>query len=988
MKRRLSFLFLPILIFLFGCNQEKTTLIDYVDPFIGTDGHGHTYPGAALPFGMVQLSPDTRKDSWDGCSGYHYSDQTIMGFSHTHLSGTGVGDYGDIRMMPTVGEIQLNPGMENDPASGYRSSFSHKSEVASPGYYKVELDDYGIEVELTVGKRMGLHKYTFPASAEANVIIDLVEGVTSDKINELGITVNNNRSLSGHRFTSGWAVDQRIYFYMEFSELFTKFGIFNTGEEHHEISQPFIGNDTKAWVQFNTSKNKTVLVKVGISSVSEENARLNVLDECPEWDFEFIKNKAENEWSRELSKIEVKGGNKEQKTTFYTALYHSLLNPNLFSDTNGEYRGHDAQIHHSENKRYTVFSLWDTFRAAHPLLTIIKPDIVPDLINTMLDIYDKGGLLPVWELAGNETNCMIGYHSIPVIADAYFKGIKGIDYDSALLAMVKSADADHFGLKYYKDLGYIPADKEGESVSKTLEYAYDDWCIAQMALGLGHQELYERFILRAQNYKNILDPETGFMRGKMNGSFVAPFDPTQVNFMLTEANTWQYTFFVPHDISGLMFHLGGNENFTQKLDELFYTDASLSGRTQSDITGLIGQYAHGNEPSHHMAYLYNYSGYPDKAVPVLRKIMNELYTSKPDGLCGNEDCGQMSAWYVMSAMGFYPVCPGDNNYIIGSPLFEEVEINLDGGKKFVIKANNLSRKNIYIQSVKLNGSDYNKSYFTHQTLIEGGVIEFEMGSEPSNWGTQLDAVPTSEIRREFLMPVPYFIAESNTFTDSLKIQLADLNSNRDLKIYYTLDGSEPTANSKLFVEPIFINQSITVKAKAYLFDKISSKVATAEYKKIAGGRKVTVKNPYSSQYTAGGDIALINSIRGGENFRTGAWQGYYGVDFEAVVDLGEIQEIHELSAGFLQEQKSWIWMPDYVEFSVSENGSDFTGLSRIENDVNEKADGGIIKEFGKKGLQLKGRYVKVFAKNKSVCPEWHVGAGNKAWVFVDEISVN
>lgn len=977
---RTKLFFSVLILFLSACSEEKNP-VQLVDPFIGTGAHGHTYPGAALPFGMVQLSPDTRKDSWDGCSGYHYSDATIMGFSHTHLSGTGVGDYGDIRLMPTVGDIQFSPGEEDRPESGYRSRFSHKNEEASPGFYAVYLADYDIEVELTVSERAGFHKYVFSETDQANVIVDLTEAVTSDKIKDLGIKVIDQKSLVGYRKTQGWAVDQRIFFYLEFSKAFKNFGIRTEGENLTDLNTPISSKDLKAFFQFDTEKGEAIYASVGISSVSSENAKLNL---GKSKNFEIVKDKAQKYWQKQLSRIEIKGGSKSQRTTFYTALYHSLLNPNLFSDVNGEYRGHDGKNHKGNHRQYTVFSLWDTFRAMHPLFTIIEQKRTNEFILSMLDIYDKGGLLPVWELAGNETNCMIGYHAIPVIYDAFKKGIRSYDVGKALEAMVTSAREDQFGLKFLKGEGYIPAGKEGESVSKTLEYAYDDWCIAMMAKDLGRQDLYKEFIERAQYYKNIYDKETGFMRGKINGAFVKPFDPTQVNFMLTEANSWQYNFFVPHDVSGLINLLGGEQAFIDKLDELFNTSEELSGRHQSDITGLIGQYAHGNEPSHHMAYLYNYAGAPAKGAKVLRKIMDELYSDQPDGLCGNEDCGQMSAWYVLSALGFYPVCPGNKQYVIGTPLFDEVNLNLENGRMLSIRAQNLSDKNIYIQSVTYNGQPFTRSYFTYEMLMFGGAFVYVMGPEPSDWGTKKEDWPVSRITEDLIIPVPYFVYESRTFTDQMEISLASINE--DAEIYFTLDGSEPNKYSKKYEAPFKISESKTIKAIAYA-DEVASKITEAEFNKIPGGRSITITNAYSSQYTAGGDIALLDFIRGGENFRTGAWQGYYGVDFEAVVDLGARQKIHEISTGFLQEQKSWIWMPRYVEIFISEDGENYERIARIENTVDEKAEGGLVKEFGINLLNKRARFIKVFAKSIEKCPEWHVGAGNKAWIFVDEIKI-
>ncbi|MBE0638667.1 MAG: GH92 family glycosyl hydrolase, partial [Bacteroidales bacterium] len=583
--KKLSLLLVIVVLAFSACREKPSGFTGYVDPFIGTDAHGHVFPGATLPSGMVQLSPDTRKDSWDGCSGYHYSDSTIMGFSHTHLSGTGVGDYGDIRLMPTVGEVLLDPGTEENPESGYRSRFSHDDETARPGYYQVKLEDYNINAELTVTKRAGFHKYTFPKSAQANLVIDLFEGVTTDRIHDLWIRFVSDTEIEGLRRTDGWANDQWVFFNAEFSKPFVNYGI-SVNEISNEGQQFAQGADIKAWVTFATNDDEEILVKVGISAVSAEGAKLNRTSEIPDWDFEKIKEAANQTWENELGKIKAESKDNNRKTVFYTALYHAMVAPNLFTDVDGKYRGHDMQIHQTEGfDVYTVFSLWDTFRALHPLLTITHQALTNDFINTMLKQYEQGGLLPVWELAANETNCMIGYHAVPVIVDAYMKGIRGYDVEEALEACIKSAMQDQFGLESYKAKGYIPSDAEPESVSKTLEYAYDDWCIAMLAKEIGKEDVYGQFIQMAQNYKNIFDPETGFMRAKTNETWFSPFDPAEVNFNYTEANSWQYSSFVPQDISGLMELMGGREKFIERLDQMFAESSQTTGRHQADITG-------------------------------------------------------------------------------------------------------------------------------------------------------------------------------------------------------------------------------------------------------------------------------------------------------------------------------------------------------------------------------------------------------------------
>lgn len=982
--RRFAAVLFVLVVILTGCSMKKNKL-DYVDPFIGTGGHGHTFPGATTPFGMVQLSPDTRIDSWDGCSGYHYSDSTILGFSHTHLSGTGVGDYGDIRFMPTSGKLLLEPGTEKDPGSGYRSGFSHETEKASPGYYSVELDDYDIDVELTATTRAGFHKYDFNKDDTANVIIDVFEGVTSDKIEFLELEFLNDQIVQGVRKTKGWAEDQRVFFYAIFSKPFDDYGV-KKNNNILRTRQKVYGDRLKAFVRYFDNPGE-VLVKVGISMVSVEGAKKNLLEEIPDFDFRKVKKQAEKSWKGKLDKIDVKG-TEEKMTIFYTALYHAYIAPNNFTDVDGNYRGHDGEIYKSEKFNvYTVFSLWDTFRAEHPLMTILEPEITNDFVSSMYDMYEKGGLLPVWELAGNETNCMIGYHSIPVITDAYMKGLRDYDVRRLYDAMRTSAEQDHFGLKWYKKYGYIPADKEGSSVSQTLEYAYDDWCIAQMAKDMGRDSEYERYIQRAQHYKNIFDKETGFMRGRRNGMFMSPFDPAEVNFTLTEANTWQYNFFVPQDVSGLIDLLGGEKAFTDKLDAMFNASEELSGRHQSDITGLIGQYAHGNEPSHHMAYLYDYARQPWKTQEIIHRICLEQYTDKPDGLCGNEDCGQMSAWYVMSAMGIYQVAPGDPVYAIGTPEFDEVTIHLDNGNTFTISANNLGTDNFYIQSAWLNGENYNKCFIIHDDIVAGGILNFEMGAEPNKaWGVEKGEYPVSEIEDYLITPAPYIDAESHAFSGKMQIALEDFYD--DAVIYFTMDGTEPDESSKVYSGPVIIDKTTEFKAFARKDGLLPSKIIEATFYEIPLGRSVYIVNKYSTQYTGGGDVALIDGVHGDTDFRSFGWQGYHGVDFDVVVDLGRKQRIKRVGAEFLQEQRSWIFMPEKIDVYLSSDGKDYYHVGTKMNSISQTYTGRIINVLDVKNINKRARYVKLVAKNTGPCPDWHIGAGDKTWIFVDEVFVD
>jgi predicted alpha-1,2-mannosidase len=733
-------------------HAQNPDVAKYVNPMIGTGAHGHTYPGPCMPFGMVQLSPDTRLKGWDGCSGYHYSDNIVYGFSHTHLSGTGCPDYGDILLMPTTGKPQLRERR-------YASSFSHNTEKATAGYYTVKLDKYNIKAELTVTERTGLHKYTFPAGG-GNVILDLKH---RDKVKYSEINISDNGEISGERLSAWWADSQYVFFVIRFSKPFKKSGIAKGGTLHNGLKHAR-GHSLRAYFSFDTDKDEVVYAKVGISAVSVDGARKNLDTEQPGWNFDLVLNNALSAWNKELGKIQLQTADTAVMRTFYTAFYHSLINPNLYSDVDGKYRGRDLQVHEKEPfNYYTVFSLWDTYRALHPLYNLVERQRNADMINTLITQYRQKGLLPIWELAGCETFCMTGYHAVPVIADAAMKGIGGFDANTAFEAMKHSATMSHrefrryFKLKTgyilvsylryvsgwdgYQKRGYLHSSMVLGSVSKTLEYAYDDWCIAQMAKHLGKTDDYNFFIRRAANYQNLLDTVSGFMRPRRK-NFVHHFNPYKVTLQYTEGNAWQYAFNVPHDLTGHIRLLGGRQRFCTMLDSLFTTTSKVRGLPDPDVTGLIGQYAHGNEPSHHIAYEYDYAAQPWKTQKVVRQIMTGLYSDKPDGLCGNDDCGQMSAWYVFSALGFYPVCPGANHYAIGSPIADKAVLHLDSGKTFTVSAINNNRTNVYIQSARLNGVNYSKSYLMYDDLSSGGELELIMGPEPNRlWGSGEKDVP-------------------------------------------------------------------------------------------------------------------------------------------------------------------------------------------------------------------------------------------------------
>jgi predicted alpha-1,2-mannosidase len=729
MKKLLLSLLLPLQLF------SQTNYTQYVDPFIGTGGHGHTFPGATVPFGMVQLSPDTRLTGWDGCSGYHYSDNRIYGFSHTHLSGTGCSDYGDILMVPTVGKVQFNN-------KKYSSTFKKENEKASAGYYAVFLDKPKVKVELTATTRTGLHKYTFPKSSSANVILDLTH---RDRVKQGEINISGTNEISGIRVSNAWADNQILYFVIQFSKSFKKSGIAKA-DVANESSKHDTGSLLKAFVSFETEEGEIIYARVGISAVSIEGARKNLEAEQPDFNFEKTKQAVEQAWNKELSKVELESSDASAKRTFYTALYHCMIAPNTYQDVDGKYRGRDFKIHETNSFTYhTVFSLWDTYRALHPLLTIIDQKRTADFINTFIREFEEGGRLPVWELSSCETWCMIGYHAIPVITEAYLKGVTGFDINKAYEAMKFSAMEDKNALRSYKANGYIKFMGDGQSVSRTLEYSYDDWCIAQVAKKLGKEDDFKYFIARAQNYKNLFDPTSGFMRPRQD-NFMTPFDPFKVDHNYTEGNAWQYSFYVPQDLSGQMKLLGGKERLASFLDSLFNVTSKLTGKKQPDISGMIGQYVHGNEPSHQIAYEYNYAAQPWKTQAMVRRIINEMYHDKPDGLSGNEDCGQMSAWYIFSALGFYPVCPGSDHYAIGSPIFDKAVIHLENGKSFTVEASSTSSRNVYIKNAKMNGANYTKSYVLFEDIMKGGTLQIEMSAEPNkNWGSGEGDVPVTKI---------------------------------------------------------------------------------------------------------------------------------------------------------------------------------------------------------------------------------------------------
>ncbi|GHT53485.1 alpha-1 2-mannosidase [Bacteroidia bacterium] len=755
-----------LLLTLLGCSSGNKQPVDYIDPFVGTGFHGHTYPGATVPFGAVQLSPDTRLGDWDACSGYHYSDNTILGFSHTHLSGTGCIDLGDILFHPTTREAKLQ-------ASGYffePLAFSHKNESASAGYYSVNFKEEGIQAELTATTYAGLHRYTYNKGKEQNIIIDLAHVLGGDAIDAASLETRSDNEIAGMRLTQGWTPDQAIYFVAQFSQNFQAADLLS---------------DKVMRLNFGVSDGKPIIARVGLSIVSEAAARNNLEHDVSGFDFDAVRTQAHDQWNTAVSDIIVEGSEVDKKN-FYTAQYHAKVVPNIVSDAN------------APKKSYSTFSLWDTYRAWNPLVTLTNPALVNDMINSFLDWYDVSGELPLWTLSAGETYCMIGYHTASVIADAYRKGIRGWDAERALAALKVSSNINRKGSDFYVKNGFIPSDIKIESVSCLLEYAYDDWCIAQLAKDLGHEADYQEYSQRALSYINVFDGDTKFFRGKKeNGSWDVfnQFIPEQA---YTEANAWQYRFSVPHDMNGLMQLFGAKEAFVEQLDSLFIIESRIPEELK-DITGLIGQYAHGNEPSHHIAYLYNYVGQPWKTQALTRRILREMYQPTPEGIIGNEDCGQMSAWYIMSSLGMYQVSPGTDEILLTTPLFPQATIKLGNGKTLTIKANNPD-KNIYIDKVTLNGTEIANNYVTYAQLMEGGTLDFTLSKQPNlTRGIAEETYPYSQTKG-LVVSIPTTTQDLDLFENKAAADL--VSATPGASIYYTLDGSEPSEKATLYTSPI------------------------------------------------------------------------------------------------------------------------------------------------------------------------------------------
>ena len=983
-----------------GCRQTRPAIqtpvseLPYhrrVDTRIGTGGHGHTYPGATSPFGMVQLSPDTRLEGWDGCGGYHADDDTIYGFSHTHLQGTGVSDYADILVMPCT---QFNPRGQQW-RDRYKSAFDRSSELGIAGHYQVHLRDHALTAQLTSTPRTGVHRYILDQPDTVTWIVDLAH---RDALLQYEIYPLDDSTVVGSRISDNWARAQHVYFAMRFDRAFEWLDALSEMTTTDTLADGTLQQRMEYVPVFAAALGvvDTLLVRVALSSVDIEGALRNLEGEAPHLDFDRYVAENSARWDEQLGRIDIqadpqKDANREHRV-FYTALYHACTTPNLASDIDGRYRGMDLKIHQlhlEEGLHYSVFSLWDTFRALHPLLNWLEPERSRDFVRTMLRMYQQGGALPVWELAANETDCMIGYHSVPVITDAVRWGIDGFNRRLAWEAMQGSAGGNELGLPAYRNMGFIPSEVEHESVSKTLEYAFDDACIYWFQQAIqqagedalpGDAQQAESFRLRALAYRNLFNPATGFIQPKRGGAFVEGFDPREVNFHYTEANGWQYHFFAPHDVPGLMEAMGGAGSFISRLEEMFEGPSETTGRDQADITGCIGQYAHGNEPSHHVAYLAAFAGRHDRTAEWVTQILDSLYFDAPDGLSGNEDCGQMSAWYLWSALGLYPVAPGSGELVSGTPRFSRAVIRPQGRAPVTLEREG---KGIYVAELQKDGIAWEGPGLAVERLREGGVVTWTMSQRATDWGREPAAWPGEAWEDEGFVGVPIlhapraFRKQPGGAGAEVRITAAP-----GTQVRYRLGEDSPWS---AYLQPFFVETSCILEAQA--FDSLghSSAIVSHPMRAMTHNWKLKLATEFDNQYHAGGDQALLDGILGGAQFKTGEWQGYWDRDVTATVDLGQQMNVERLRLGALKDIRPWIYFPREVRFYGSSDGAKWTLLGTVgfPGDENDRDETPRIHRFEvEPGVEA--RYLRFEADTFGQLPDWHLGAGNPSWMFLDE----
>lgn len=986
---------------------DKKQLIQYVDPMIGTDGHAHTFPGATLPFGMVQLSPSNDFKAWDWCSGYHYSDSILKGFAHTHISGAGLAGLGDILLMPTLGETKIQAGTEEEPDSGFRSRFSHEREKASAGYYAVVLDDYDVKVELTCTPRVGFHRYTFNTAGQGNVILDPTHNIM-ENVQATEIEILSDTKIRGWKHCNGEGGDRKVYFYANFSKAFEQSGV-AIDDQIQTGTKKATAKRVKGFVSFDVNSGESVEVKVALSHVSYEGAKANFDAEAKDISFDQTLSKAQKLWEDKMNKFHIETDKLSDKRNFYTALYHSMISPNLISDVTGEYMV-EGKKYHSDFDQYSNFSTWDTYRAVHPLMAIVEQKKTVDFVNSLSSRYTDSKVgLPVWECLGHDNVCMIGYSTVSVMSDAILKDIEGINNQAAYDAMKAAAfnlekhsnSYDVNGMNFYIDMDFVPGEI-GSSVSKTTEYNYYDWCLSQVAKKLGKRDDAYLFQQRSKGYRNLFDEKSGYLLPKLqNGKLVnvdkSKWDGLVKNYV--SGNIWGYSSYVPHDMAYLMQLHGGKGKFASWLDEIFADDSEIGGSQHVDISGFIGKYGHGDEPSHQMPYLYVYAGQPWKTQKLVREILPRFYHDHPAGLDNNDDLGQMSSWYIFGSLGFYPVCPGSNQYQIGSPAYQKASINLENGKVFTVVAHDNSEKNIFIQSAKLNGKEFTKPFITYDQIKNGGELVFEMGSKPNkSWGNSkadLNELNGMKISKEYKLQeekqvlMPYVNDIASSFEKSKMVEL--LCGTNGAEIRYTMDGSEPNANSEKYKKPVVISKDATINAKAFKAGLKESGSLQLHYLK---GIPFNSQTGYPKVKVEGKDIGygeksgaqLIDGGFGSTTFNDGFWTGIDLKDLDVDIDLGESRTICEVKPGILIYPGAWIFNPDEIEVYVSNDQKNYRLVKNI-NLESPKDERRYVTRPAIEFPSVNCRYLRITFKNGPI-PDWHMAGGRKHWIFVDEILIN
>lgn len=1003
--------YLSVIIFAFftltACEGTKNNILDYVDPMIGTDGIGHTFPGATTPFGMIQLSPSDDTPEWNWCSGYHYSDDVLKGFAHNHFSGTGLTGMGDILIMPTFGEIKTNPGTKENPDSGYRSRFSHDNEKASPGYYSVLLDDYDINVELTATPRVGLHRYIFNKTGKQNIILDVTHGVRGNTLNA-DVEIISDTEIIGHKYTHDASCGKRdVYFYAKFSKPFNKAGV--TIDDEIILSEKKAESKTaKAFISYDGESADTVCIAVALSYVDYEGAKLNYKTEVKGKTFDQLHTDARKMWNEKVSKIVIEGATEEEKTIFYTGMYHSFIAPNIISDVNGNYIVEGKKYNSPNLTQYSNFSTWDTYRATHPLWTIIDQKANKEFIDVLQSRFTKTKTgLALWEALGFDNYCMIGYPGISVMVEAALKQPNDYDLEKIYKYVRETAFRDggsspnygsDNGVRYYINYGYVPGEV-GCSVSKTTEYNYYDFSIAQLAKTLDKKNDEELFRKRSIGYRNHFNEEKKYLWPRLSSGEWVEMDTTGWDDLVhnyISGNIWAYSAYTPHDMLGAIELFGGKEKYYKWLDAMISTPLNMKGEQHVDIAGFIGKYSHGDEPGHQIPYLYNFAAKPWKTQELVRRVMTEMHSHNPDGLVNNEDCGQMSSWYIFSALGFYPVAPSDLNYYFGSPLFPKSTINLENGKTFTVITNNNSSKNKYIRSVSLNGKDIDRIYIKHKEIMDGGELIFEMGPKPNKkWATSKNALPTyyKEMLKLETKPLACYtpkITDSNYRFASKKLVELKCNT-QDARIYYTLNGNTPNQNSVKYDNPFYINESIELKAISYKEGLKPSKILSKKFYESVftnldkGYPKISFENE-PKKYGAVDGSQLIDMIFASETFSDRKWTGINEKDLIINIDLGQKIGVTSLELSSLTSTQKWRFPPKSISVLVKEDGEFKKVAKRTYNEISVHTKK--INYHKIKFPLKKSQYVKIVIENHGKLPDWHEGAGKLPWIFVDEININ